>query len=58
MMRSRIQRPETSSVVYPESDGLPLANNTEQFRLILTIQGNIDLIFADNPNVFVIGDLL
>ena len=44
--------------VYPESDGKPLADNTVQFRLIVTIQGGIDALFADDPNVFVAGDLL
>ena len=42
----------------PESDGKPLADNTLQFRLIVTIQGGIDALFADVPNVFVAGDLL
>ncbi|NEO43469.1 MAG: Uma2 family endonuclease, partial [Moorea sp. SIO4A3] len=48
---------QTSEIIYPESDGLPLADNTLQFRLITTIQGGIDALFKDNPNVFVAGDL-
>ncbi|NEP11270.1 MAG: Uma2 family endonuclease [Symploca sp. SIO2C1] len=44
--------------LYPESDGLPLSDNTIQFRLITTIQGGIDSLFADDPNIFVAGDLL
>ena len=44
-------------IIYPESDGNPLADNTLQFRYITTIQGGIDALFADNPNVFVAGDL-
>ncbi|NES20298.1 MAG: Uma2 family endonuclease, partial [Symploca sp. SIO3E6] len=47
-----------SDWLYPESDGLPLADNTIQFRLITTLQGGIDTLFADDPNVFVAGDLL
>ncbi|NER50261.1 MAG: hypothetical protein F6J92_27015 [Symploca sp. SIO1A3] len=47
-----------SDLLYPESDGLPLSDNTIQFRLITTIQGGIDALFADDPNVFVAGDLL
>ncbi|MDT9201466.1 Uma2 family endonuclease, partial [Limnospira sp. PMC 1042.18] len=31
---------------------------TEQFRWIVTIQGGIDALFKDDPNVFVAGDLL
>lgn len=45
-------------IVYPESDGRPMAENTLQFRWIQTLQGNTDLLFADDPNVFVAGDLL
>ena len=44
-------------IIYPESDGQPLADNTIQFRLIVTIQGGIDALFIDNPHVFVAGDL-
>lgn len=42
---------------YPESDGLPMANNTEQFEWIVTIKGNLDILTANNPNIFVAGDL-
>ena len=47
-----------AEVVYPDSDGKPMADNTRQFRYIVTIQGGIAALFADNPNVFVAGDLL
>jgi Uma2 family endonuclease len=47
-----------TEVIYPESDGQPMADNTKQFRWIVTIQGGIDALFRDNPNVFVAGDLL
>ena len=43
-------------VYYPESDGKPMAENTIQFRWITTIQGNLDLLFRDRPDVFVAGD--
>ncbi|MDJ1176538.1 Uma2 family endonuclease [Roseofilum capinflatum] len=45
-------------IEYPESDGLPLADNTIQFRYITTIQGGLDALYADDPNVFIAGDLL
>ncbi|NEP09632.1 MAG: Uma2 family endonuclease [Symploca sp. SIO2C1] len=48
----------TPDCLYPESDGLPLSDNTIQFRLITTLQGGIDALFADDPNVFVAADLL
>ena len=45
-------------VVYPDSDGQPMADNTKQFRWIVTIQGGLDALYANDPNVFVAGDLL
>jgi Uma2 family endonuclease len=48
----------SSEIVYPECDGQPMADNTRQFRWIVTIKENLELIFAQNPNVFVAGDLL
>ncbi len=47
-----------TEVIYPESDGKPMADNTRQFRYIVTIQGGIAALFADRPDVFVAGDLL
>nr|WP_219730039.1 hypothetical protein [Sodalinema gerasimenkoae] len=35
-----------------------MADNTLQFRWIVIIKENLDLIFADDPDVFVAGDLL
>jgi Uma2 family endonuclease len=46
------------TVVYPESDGLPMADNTKQFRWIVTVQGGLDALFREDPNVFVAGNLL
>ncbi|HEY9644966.1 MAG TPA: Uma2 family endonuclease [Chroococcidiopsis sp.] len=46
------------NVIYPDSDGKPMADNTKQFRWIVVIEQNLDWLFADNPNVFVAGDLL
>jgi Uma2 family endonuclease len=56
-MVSQLQSSSQSEVIYPDSDGQPMANNTKQFRWILVIQQNLDWLFADNPNVFVAGDL-
>ena len=47
-----------SEIIYPESDGKPMADNTLQFTYIVTIQGGIAALFADRPDVFVAGDLL
>jgi Uma2 family endonuclease len=45
-------------VVYPDCDGQPMSDNTKQFRWIVTIQGGLDALYANDPNVFVAGDLL
>ncbi len=51
-----IARPP-KTIVYPDSDGMPMAENTLQFLWIVTIQGGLDALFAGDPNVFVAGDL-
>ncbi|MEH1780433.1 MAG: Uma2 family endonuclease [Nostoc sp.] len=43
---------------FPDSDGKPMADNTEQFRWIVLIKENLEILFANEPNVFVAGDLL
>ncbi|RME42073.1 MAG: Uma2 family endonuclease, partial [Chloroflexi bacterium] len=49
---------EKQEIIYPESDGQPMADNTKQFRWIVTIKEGLEALFADNPDVFVAGDLL
>ncbi len=56
-MVSQLQPLNQSEVIYPDSDGKPMANNTRQFGWIVVIQQNLDWLFADNRNVFVAGDL-
>ena len=48
----------TADITYPDSDGLPISDNTKQFRWMVTIKEDIELIYAQNPDVFVAGDLL
>ncbi|MBY0513118.1 MAG: Uma2 family endonuclease [Gemmataceae bacterium] len=50
--------PPPAPVRYPDSDGQPMAENTLQFRWIVTVQGNLELLYADRPDVFVAGDNL
>jgi Uma2 family endonuclease len=45
-------------IIYPDSDGQPMADNTKQFRWIVLIKENLELLFADTSDVFVAGDLL
>jgi len=56
-MVSQIQ-PSEADIIYPESDGQPMADNTKQFRWILTIQQNIAWMLIDQADMFVAGDLL
>ena len=45
-------------IEYPDSDGQPISDNTLQFQWIVTLQGGLDALFRDDPDVFVAGDLL
>ena len=47
-----------NQIIYPDSDGQPMSDNTQQFRWIVLIKENLEVLFADNPDVFVAGDLL
>lgn len=44
------------AIVYPESDGKPMANNTKQFDWILKIAGNLKILVRDMDNVFASGN--
>ncbi len=46
------------TIIYPDSDGKPMADKTKQFRWIVTLVGGLDALFADDPTDFVAGDLL
>ena len=45
-------------IIYPDSDGQPMADNTEQFQWIVLLKENLECLFAKDPDVFVGGDLL
>ena len=47
-----------TDIIYPESDGKPMADNTKQFRWIMVIYYNLEWLFAEQVDVFVAGDLL
>ncbi len=49
-----LKKPE---VVYPESDGAPIAENTKQFEYIVAVKVGLDRVFVNDPNVFVAADL-
>jgi Uma2 family endonuclease len=56
-MSISIQKAPRSAIVYPDSDGKPMAENTLQFRWIVTIKEGLERVFHDRPDVFVAGDL-
>ncbi len=56
--RKTVTRQSKKKIVYPDSDGKRMADNTKQFNWIVKIKENLELLFADNPDVFVAGDLL
>lgn len=56
-----VAQPQTTTqkeIIYPDSDGQPMADNTVQFSWIMIIYHNLSWLFADNSEVFVAGDLL
>lgn len=46
------------TIIYPDSDGKPMADNTKQFNWIVLIKEGLEAMYAQDPNVFVAGDLL
>ncbi|MDS3859520.1 Uma2 family endonuclease [Thermosynechococcaceae cyanobacterium BACA0444] len=48
----------TPDIIYPDSDGQPMADNTKQFNWIVLLKENLECLFANDPHVFVGGDLL
>ncbi len=56
-----VAHPKTQTpdiIIYPDSDGIPMADNTQQFRWIVTIKETLEILYANQPDVFVAGDLL
>ncbi|MGP0062625.1 MAG: Uma2 family endonuclease [Isosphaeraceae bacterium] len=57
-MSTAIQHQPVPEIEYPDSDGKPMSDNTLQFKWIVTIKEGLDDQFAEEPDVFVAGDLL
>jgi len=57
-MVSQLDKTNVTEIIYPDSDGQPMADNTQQFRWITTIKTNLDWLFREQSDVFVAGDLL
>jgi Uma2 family endonuclease len=47
-----------SEIIYPDSDGKPMADNTKQYRWIVMIKENLEIFLAEILDVFIAGDLL
>jgi Uma2 family endonuclease len=45
-------------IIYPDSDGEPMADNTKQADIMVFLKTNLDALFADDPDVFIAMDLL
>jgi len=45
-------------LIYPSSDGQPMAESTEHYQWIVTITGGLEALFKNDENVFVARDLL
>lgn len=43
---------------YPESDGKPMSDNTLQYRWIVLIKENLEILFSAIKDIFIAGDLL
>jgi Uma2 family endonuclease len=57
-MNAPIVPPRPKKIVYPDSDGQPMSDNTRQFRYIVTIKEGLEAQYHTDPQVFVAGDLL
>jgi Uma2 family endonuclease len=57
-MTTSIQLSEKPEIEYPDDDGEPMSDNTLQYKWMVLIKENLEIVFGNNPNVFVAGNLL
>ena len=57
-MTTAIQLSDRPAIEYPDDDGEPMADNTLQYKWIVLIKENLEVLFHDEINVFVAGNLL
>ena len=57
-MATTTTKQQPNEIIYPDTDGKPMADNTLQADAMTIIYNNLRAIFADDPNVFVAMDLL
>jgi len=56
-MTVTLASPPHKTVVYPESDGKPMADNTKQARWIVILFDNLLALFAELADVFIAADI-
>ena len=47
----------TEDLLYPEDDGNPMSESTEQYRWIVVLKENLELLLRDRADVFIAADL-
>lgn len=57
-MNQILQGTYSDAIVYPESDGKPMADNTKQARWILVLYSNLAMLYHEVAKSFVAADLL
>lgn len=57
-METTLKTNKKEQITYPDSDGNPMADYTEQFKWIVLIKEGLEAMYSKDPNVFVAGDLL
>ncbi|NER35422.1 MAG: Uma2 family endonuclease [Oscillatoria sp. SIO1A7] len=57
-MVQQLEKNQKPEIIYPDSDGKPMSDNTEQYKWIVIIKENLEIIFAAVAEVFIAGDLL
>jgi Uma2 family endonuclease len=57
-MVTQLENPSQTDIIYPESDGQPMSDNTKQYLWIVLIKESLEWLFQADPNVFVAGNLL
>lgn len=55
---STVTNPGSETIIYPDSDGKPMAENDLQYRWIVTIRENLGVLFRDRPDVYIAADHL
>jgi Uma2 family endonuclease len=53
-----VQQLKKAEIIYSDCDGQPMSDNTLQFSWIVKIKENLEILFANDPDVFIAGDLL